>query len=405
MKVLQINVINEKMSTGRTTKELGEEIERAGFQSYIAVSQGKENENVYIIGKDFGKKVHAVLSRISGLQGYFSRYSTYKFLKFVKEIGPDIIHLRNLHGNFINLPMLFQYLRKTQTPVVVTLHDCWLYTGKCCHYTSIGCFKWKNECQNCPKLKDDNISWFFDRTKKMQKDKEKFFGGIENLAVVGVSDWIKEEAKKSKVFAKTKYIERIYNWIDNKNFYPVESDELRLNWELKEKFIILSVASGWSEKKGLDKITRLAEILPEDIVIMLIGQVNIPYSYPDNIKIVGTINSTETLAQYYSMADVYLNMSLEESFGKVSAEALSCGTPVIAINSTANAELVGGNCGFVVEKFDEYEILEKILLIKKVTKKAFTESCIKFSQENFDREKNTKKYLQLYAEILKEKKC
>lgn len=399
LKVLQINVVNKFYSTGRTTFELGEAIEKAGMESRIAVALGEPNANVYLIGSKIEQKIHAVLSRVLGLQGYFSFWGTKKLIKYIDREQPNVIHLRNLHGNYINLPMLFRYISKREIPTVLTLHDCWFYTGKCCHYTTVKCCKWiAGDCGECPKLKDDNVSWILDKTKKMIRDKKTYMDSIKNLTVVGVSKWIAEEAKKSYVFSNAKSIRYIYNWIDEGVFCPRNQDEIKKRYNLEDKFVVLGVASGWSNKKGLDKIKELSSLLPEKMQIVLVGKCEETFD-TSKIKIFQEIKETEKLAEIYSMADVYLNMSLEESFGKVSAEALMCGTPVIAFNSTANPEIVGPGCGYVLETFDIQKLLSYLEEIRENTKNKYIDDCVQFAKSNFGRERNTLQYLELYQEI------
>lgn len=401
--ILQINVINEASSTGRTTKELSDFLTLRGFNSLIAVAIGKQSEGVYIIGNRLDHKLHALLSRVFGLQGYFSKIATFKLIRYIKKKNPDVVHLRNLHGNYINFSMILNFLAKYDVPTVITLHDCWFYTGKCCHYTTIGCKKWKEICGFCPKLKDDNVSLFFDKTKKMQQDKKELFGKLKYLSVVGVSDWIANEAKESRVFSSTCNISRIYNWIDITKFKPTEYEGLKRELGLNNKFVLLSVASGWSEKKGLDKILDLSNDLPDNVVIVLIGNCqNRKVEISDNIVLCGTILS-DMLPKYYSMADLYLNLSLEESFGKVSAEALACGTPVIAINSTANGEVVGPECGFVLDEYDKEVVLKCINIVKENKKESYIQKCVDWTRMNFSMENNAQQYIDLYNSLIEMK--
>lgn len=402
--ILQINVINEASSTGRTTKELGDFLTARGFNSHIAVAIGKRDDGVYIIGNCLDHKLHALFSRIFGMQGYFSKIATFKLIQYIKKMNPDVVHLRNLHGNYINLHMILKFLAEYDVPTVITLHDCWFYTGKCCHYTTVGCQKWKDVCGCCPKLKDDNVSLLFDRTKKMQQDKKVLFGKIKYLSVVGVSDWIVKEAKESTVFSTTYNISRIYNWIDIKKFKPMEYKMLKHELGLDDKFVLLSVASGWSEKKGLDKIIDLSKNLPNDIIIVLIGECQDKnVETLSNIVLCGSISNTDMLPKYYSMADVYLNLSIEESFGKVSAEALSCGTPVIAINSTANGEVVGPECGFVLKEYDKKAVLECIDIVKENRKESYVQKCVDWARKNFSMESNAQQYIDVYNNLIEMK--
>ena len=213
------------------------------------------------------------------------------------------------------------------------------------------CYKWQSGCFNCPKIKDDNVSWFFDFTKKMWRDKEKCWLSVPRLAVVGVSDWITNEAKKSPMFKNAKIIDRIYNWIDLDSFSPTDTLAAKEKLGLTGKKILLGVSSGWSNKKGLDKFIELASVLKEDERIVLVG--NLPkISIPDNVICVKETNDVEVLSTYYNAADVFLQFSQQETFGKVVAEALACGTPVITNKYTANPELVDDSCGMILSSWD-----------------------------------------------------
>ena len=225
MKILQINAVNKISSTGRTSAEMCKYFNTHGDICAVAHSKGPsvDENNEYIIGNKVDVKIHGLMSRISGKQGYFSFKATRDLLKFMDKFNPDIVVLRNLHGNYINLPMLLKYLAEKNIVTVAVLHDCWFFTGKCCHYTLDGCYRWQKGCGNCPSLKKYNVSWFFDRTPEMLKDKKRLFGNIKNLAVVGVSDWLCGEAEKAPVFKNAKVITRIYNWIDTDVFHPVDA--------------------------------------------------------------------------------------------------------------------------------------------------------------------------------------
>ena len=252
MKVLQINAVNGIRSTGRIITEISDYLNNNGHEGYVAYSVGLAYMKGYQIGTSFDKKVHALCSRAFGNQSYYSRISTKKLIKYIANIRPDVIHLHNLHDNYINLKLLLDFLAIKDIPTVVTLHDCWFYTGKCTHYTVDNCYKWKIECGKCPRLRKDNKSWFFDRTAEMLVDKKEWFGSIPRLAVVGVSDWITNEAKDS-LLSTGNIITRIYNWIDLDIFKPVGTTSLRKKLNLENKYIILGVSSGWSKAKGLDK--------------------------------------------------------------------------------------------------------------------------------------------------------
>ncbi len=400
MKVLHVNAVYKHLSTGRSLMELNEDLNKLGIKSECACSRTYGCENVYQIGNELTIKSHAVLSRITGKQGYFSKGNTRKLISHIEKTKPDIVHLHNLHANYINLPMILDYLATNDIPTVITLYDCWFYTGKCMHYTELGCYKWESECKNCPQIHEGNDSWFVDSTKAVFCDRVKLFQSIPRLAIVGISDWITNECKRSPISKNAKIIERKYLWIDTEKFKPTESD-LRNELGIQDDFVIIGVAQKWGNAKGLDRFIKLAKSLLEDEVIILVGEIDKEVKLPKNIISVGKLESQEQLAQYYTLANVFVTFSYQESFGKVSAEALSCGTPIICYNSTANPELAGNGCGAVVELSDANGMLNAVRTIKKNSKNFYTENCRAFAVNNFSRHAITKQMKELYENLIK----
>ncbi|CUH92839.1 glycosyltransferase [Herbinix luporum] len=397
MKILHINAVSGIRSTGRICFEIIEHINENGHEGYIAYSDGIKSRG-YKIGSKLDRKCHGLLSRISGKQGYFSLIQTYGLLKYIDDLEPDIIHLHNLHGNYINIKILLKYIANKDISTVITLHDCWFFTGKCFHFTVDKCYKWKEECNHCPRVHKDNPSWFFDRSKKMYHDKKYLLGQIKNLAIVGVSDWITEEAKQS-FLKNAKIITRIYNWVDFDVFKPVNAKDLRRGMNLENKFIILGVASFWTKDKGLYEFLNLSKQLPKDMVIVLIGNLKENIEAYKNIIHIRETHQVMTMVKFYSMADVLLNLSMEEACGRVTIEALACGTPVIAMNSTSNPEQIGGFCGYVVEKNDIKDLYNKIMQVYKNTKEYYSRHCISYAKETFNKNKCLDEYMRLYNRL------
>lgn len=399
MKILQINAVYNLGSTGRCVSD---------FQNYTnnntvhecktAFCYGGTNEDGFIIGDKLDRKIHGFFSRLLGKQGWYSRKATKKLIKYIESYKPDVIQLGNLHGNYINFPILIKYIAEKNIPTALVLHDCWAFTGKCCHYTADKCFKWQSGCHNCKRLKKDNESWFFDKTKFLWEEKRKLWNSVPRLAVVGVSRWITEEAKKSPLMGGAKIFSYIYNGIDKDVFKPTESD-VRVKYGLENKKILLGVASSWADSKGLKDIISLAKQLPTDCQIVLVGNLSESEKYSDIINIPAT-NSVQELAQWYSAADVFINMSKEETFGKVSAEALMCGTPVVCFNSTANPELIGDGCGYVCDTDSVENFKNLVMSILAEGKEKYSERCVDFANSNFTKEKNIKGFLDLYQELL-----
>lgn len=400
MKVIQINAFYEYSSTGRTTREMHEYLKSKGIDSYVFCANMEiKGENVFQIGNKLDHKIHAFFSRLFGLQGYFSFSPTRRLLKNLLTIQPDVVILRNLHSNYINIPQLLRFLGEHDISSIVVLHDCFFYTGHCCYYTYDKCLKWEKECNSCPILYKYNSSLFFDRSRKIFRDRRKLFGSINNLAVVGVSDWVTNEAKRAPIFAGAKIIRRIYNWIDLDVFQPLDDDEYRAKYNInRNDFVVLGVAQRWNDVKGLPQFIELAQHMP-NIKVVLVGDIE-PQDLPHNIIKVGVKSDTTELTRFYSMADVFVNFSIQETFGKVAAEALSCGTPIIVNRSTANPELCGEGCGLIVENRDWKEVMECVKEVMKNGKALYTRRCRDYAVENFEKVKGIQQYMGLFNDLL-----
>lgn len=348
MKVVQINC-SASGSTGNIAKAIHRRLLNDGHESYIFYEAGNATEkNMFRIGNYFELHSHAVLSRNLGRQGYFSHFATVRLIRKLRSICPDVIHLHNLHGSYLNLPMLFRYLKKSPAQILITLHDCWLFTGKCPYFTVAGCEKWKDACGGCTQL-DGYPRSKVDTTKKCLRDKKKWLSGFgDRMKIIAVSDWLRDTAKES--FLSQYSIETIHNGINCDIFRPMDAAAVRAKYQLGNKYMILGVASSWDARKGLREFLLLAQTLREDECIVLVGltQQQIE-TLPSNVIGITRTENQQELAQLYAAADVFINPSKEETFGLVTAEAMACGTPVIVYDSTACAEIVSEEDGLILQ--------------------------------------------------------
>lgn len=400
MKVVHINAVYGVGSTGVIVEDIHNLCLRNGIESFVAYSTSKyKNEKIVggiQIGKPFGKKMHAVLCRINGMQAYFSRFATKGLLFKLKEISPDIVVLHNLHSNYINLNMLLGFLSKENIKTVVVMHDCWYFTGGCFHYTADHCDKWLKGCGSCPKKMKDTPAYLFDRSAKILKDRKKYFNSIKDLTVVGVSEWISGEAEKT--FFKGKTV-TIHNGVDTNLFKPTPFDFKTKNG-IEDKFIILGLASKWLSAVNKSTFNDVTAKLPNDCVVVLLGckdeeKVNLP----KNVIGLPFIKDREELIKIYSAADVFVNCTREDTLPFANIEPQACGTPVITYNNTGAAETVDNICGFSVENGNTGMIIEKIIHIKDVGKNHFTEKCTEWIKKEFCKEDNYKKYIDLFKLI------
>lgn len=401
MKLLQINIVVNNGSTGKIAEEIGIAIQNKGWESYIAYGRRTSNSKSIIIkiGNKFDIFFHLIMTRIFDKHGLYSKKATRQLINKIEIIKPDIIHLHNIHGYYLNYKELFEYLKTLKTPIVWTLHDCWPITGHCSHFTDIKCKKWKVECNSCPQKKTYPKSIIFDRSKENYHNKKEAFNSIDNLTLITVSDWLSNIYYNS--FLSKHKIKRIYNGIDINIFKPTETPIIRNKYNLESKFIILGVASTWSESKGLDDFIELNKILDDDYRIILIGlDSKMIKKLPQGIIGISRTENQVELAKYYSTSDVYINTSTQETFGLTTAESLSCGTPCIVYNSTACPEIISSETGFVVEPNDINMIYNTIQIIKSKGKYYYKEKCRQRVIDNFLKEDRYSEYTELYDSIL-----
>ena len=325
-----------------------------------------------------------------------SHIPTWHLIQYMERINPDIVHLHNIHGHYMNYKMLFQYLKKKNCQVVWTFHDCWPVTGKCAHFTEVKCEKWKTGCFECPQL-DRYPDSERDRSRKSYLEKKVAFTSIPNLYIVTVSNWLKSVAEAS--FLSKADIRCIYNGVDTGRF-SFHKSSIREQYQLQGKFIILSAASVWNKGKGLDQFIALSKKLQEDEIIVLIGVTpDQQKCLPENVIGIPAVSDQTVLAQWYSVADVYINFSIEETFGLVVAEAIACGTPAIVMNSTACPEVVGADTGFVVEPLEIDAVQDAIEMIKTRGKEIYSPKCKERIQQLFSLELMQRRYYELYKKL------
>lgn len=340
----------------------------------------------------------AILARIFDSEGFNAKKPTEQLIKQIKEYNPDIIHLHNLHGYYINVEILFDFLKKYKKPVIWTLHDCWSVTGHCVHFDYIGCDKWKKGCNKCIQKKEYPTSVFFDNSAENYKRKKAAFTGVQNMTLVPVSKWLEGIIKKSYLSEYPTNV--IYNGLDLKHFKPT-ANTIKSAYGIKNKIMILGVAQNWSKKKGFNDFIKLSSLLNMDkYAIVLVGvPKSLQKKVPHNIICVDQTNSTTELAQFYSAADLFLNLSYEETFGLVTAEALACGTPAIVYNRTAVPEIIDESCGIVVEA-GNIKLLKKIITDEK-WRAIESNNCIGRAKQYEDKIQYCK-YIELYKKILEE---
>lgn len=397
--ILQINTFINSRSTGKIAEEIGELTLLEGWKSYIAFGRDEHfsRSDKIRIGSEWGVKFHGLQTRICDRHGLGSIYATKKLVCRIKEIKPDIIHLHNLHGYYLNYKILFTYLKKSGIPVVWTLHDCWSYTGHCAYYDYVECGKWKIGCDQCPQLRVYPKS-FFDRSHFNWLNKKEAFNGLSNLTLVPVSSWLANEISQS--FFHDIPCQVIPNGVNLDVFKILPS--VKTKHGLDGKFVVVGVASVWEKRKGLDDFIQLASLLPTNIYIVLVGVSHAQKKrIPSNVLGISRIENVQELADIYSMADCFVNPTYEDNFPTTNLEALACGTPVITYRTGGSIEAVSSDTGIIVEKGNIQELLHAIKYIQQKEKKKFSLSCRKRAEKLYNKNDRYKEYLSLYKKLLK----
>ena len=402
MKLLQISIEVNSGSVGRIAEQIGQKAIDSGWDSYITYARNNlpSKSQTIKIGTLYDVYTHGVLTRITDKHGFYSTHATKKLIKQIDEIKPDIIHLHHLHGYYINIEVLFNYLTKVKTPIVWTFHDCWSFTGHCAHFDYIGCNKWKTGCYECPQKNEYPASFLYDRSKKNYEEKKEIFNSVGNMTIVPVSNWLGKLVKQS--FLKKYPVNVIQNGIDIEMFKPLNNiDQIKDRYKLKDEFIILGVASTWTVRKGFQDFIELSKLLINNEKIILVGlsrkQIKI---LPLNIIGIERTENVQQLADLYSIANVFVNPTHEEALGLTNIESLACGTPVITYNSGGSPETIDDKTGIVIEKGNIDKILEAVRLIKYNEKEKYSVDCRNRAVRHFNKQDRFMEYIKLYDSLL-----
>jgi putative colanic acid biosynthesis glycosyltransferase len=401
-KILQICIEVNSGSVGRIAEQIGEKIIEEGWGSYITFARNNlpSKSKVIQIGDQWDIYNHVLSTRVFDNHCFSSKNATRKLIAQIELIDPDIIHLHHLHGYFINIEILFNYLEKSNKPIVWTFHDCWSFTGHCAYFEYVGCDKWITGCYKCEQQAEYPKSFIFDRSKQNYLDKNRIFNSVENMVIVSVSHWLGDLVKRS--FLKNYPVNVIQNGIDINVFSPkINLNKIREKYKIDKSFIILGVASTWEKRKGLDYFVELDKLIPDTCEIVVVGlskkQVT---QLPKSIIGIERTENVDDLASLYSLADVFVNPTLEDTFPTTNLESLACGTPVITFETGGSVESVNGETGLIVPKEDVKALLCAVEIIISNTKAFYTKKCRQRAVELYDKNLNFEEYIRLYRKML-----
>jgi glycosyltransferase involved in cell wall biosynthesis len=397
MRVLQITAFSGWGCTGRIAVGINNALISMGHESAIAwgrINSADKNVKTIKIGNSMDQKMHGLYTRITDKCGFGSKSVTKEFLKKVDEYKPDLIQLHIMHGYYINLELLFDYIKERDIPVVWTFHDCWAFTGHCPYFDLVHCEKWKTGCHDCPQKKHHPTSWLTDNSKWNWEKKKELFTSINNLTIVTPSEWLAGLVKES--FLKDCRVEVINNGINLNDFHPIESG-IKSKLGIENKKMVLGVSSTWAKSKGLDDFVQLSYKLSDDYILVLVGLTKKQKDrLPKRIIGIERTDSVRELAELYTAASVFVNPTYEDNYPTTNLEALACGTPVVTYRTGGSVEAVlASGCGEIVEQGDIDEL-----------KSAIMRQCEKAKENRAlyecDADLKYQKYTEIYQEVLGE---
>lgn len=406
MRVLQINTrYYNGGSTGRITYDLKNVMEENGIESYVSYGFGyepkdDEKDTVYKIESDREHLISKLWTKATGHHGFNNKAETKRLLKWIDSVKPDIIHMHNIHNHYVNVRMLLKYIAEKQIPCVLTMHDCWTFTGHCAYFDYSGCDKWKTGCNHCPSLRDYPKTFaLIDPSPWNYEHKRKLFAPLD-ITFVSPSQWLCDLQQQS--FLKDKPCEVVNNGVDVSVFHPIRSN-VREEYGIGNRKMILAVAGGLAPRKGRDYLLKLPTLLNDDEVLVLVGlQKGQEALLPNTPKVIG-ISRTKTsdeLVGLYSETDVFINPTLEDNFPTTNIEALACGTPVVTFRTGGSVECVTSETGLIVEQGDMEGLLAAIRTILGNGKEYYRDACRKKAMSDYNKNIQYRKYIDLYQRFL-----
>ena len=403
MKILLIDVNYGQSSTGKIVQDLKAGIIADGSSALVAFGRGAALDEPEVMRVALPAEVygHVLLSRITGKTGGFSPLSTRRLLKIIEDFKPDVVHLHELHGYYVNIAEIVSYLKLHAIPTVWTFHCEFMYTGKCGY--AYECEQWKTECTRCPKIRDYPASWMLDRTNTMFHEKLELMRDFTRLKIITPSNWLADRVRQS--FLKDKDIDVIYNGIDTRNTFMLgSSDALREKHGIKTKHVIVSIAPDlMSDRKGgrwvLEAAKRLAD---KDITFLMVGLEKPAEISMENVIALPRVADQHLLAEYYTLGDFFLLTSKKETFSLVCAESLACGTPILGFDSGAPTEVAPAGYGSFVG-YPDIDALCSLIVASIEQPQAFhdREQCASYAARNYGKEAMIASYLKAYKELVR----
>ena len=337
MKVLQVNCVYRKGSTGKIMADIHEELLRQGVESVVCYGRGEviDEPHVYKTCGELESKANNLLTRFTGVMYGGLHAATHRLIEIIKKEQPDIVHLQCINGYFVNIYELITWLKEHRIKTVVTLHAEFMYTANC--GIALDCDRWQTGCGHCPRLRAETKTIFRDGThESWQRMKDAFDGFAQDCIVTSVSPWLMTRAEQSPILRNLRH-RSVLNGINTQIFHLWDTKDLREQYGFSENTPVVFHATAHfspdpAHLKGGARVLELAKRMPE-VRFLVAGEHDADIPLPPNVILLGRLADQTTLAQYYSMADVTLLTSKKETFSMIVAESLCCGTTVVGMKA------------------------------------------------------------------------
>ena len=403
MRILFINTTFDIGSTGKLVNSFARYAYSMGLD--IAVISANRDESSCVkqirLKGFFSRKVTIFLERLTGLNEFFSPFSTLRAISFIKRYKPDVVYLGNLHGYYINTSMLYNSLSKLNIPCVQMMWDEYSMTGSCSF--SYECTKYKSRCRKCDRLRDYPMSVLFDNAGYMQNKKEIYYR--KNDIVFVSVPYIIEKAKGSHLLS-SKVLFELDEAVDQKNiFFPRDISGIKRQLHVKnEDIVILNVCVYPNRRKGGEYYISLAKNMEhmQGFVFVHIGFNGDRSICPSNYIALGYEDNQNKLAEYYSLADIFVCTSLAETQPNTCLEALSCGTPICGFNISGIPTCAEAPYGHYVEVGDIEALMEYVMSVKKKTRDSIL-SVRKYAESRFSSDLYNNRLLNIGQQRVKKK--
>lgn len=397
-------------------KSIEDGLHDKNFEFYHIYESGvKSDKNYYRLSGWLTTRIYYLWAHLIGRQ-YGVGYIPYlKFVRKVKSISPDIVHIHCPNGYAINLYAVLRFLGRKNIPVIITNHAEFFYTGGCAYAKD--CLEFEQGCIRCEDYKKQCNSWVVNRTQRNWKNMYDELHSIDRLMMVAVSPWVEKRMEQSKL-AKDSPKCTIINGIDTKVFkYKIDNEN---KMQLLENILdvckikhniskyakcFLHVSSYFSDQKADLKggwyVIQLAKRLQDmDVLFLVAGNTNISNvnDMPDNIILLGSIRDQDMLADLYNIAEVNIITSQRETFGMTCAESLCCGTQDIGFKN-GGSDSIALEEGTVFVDYGQIDLMEQRLRDIKSMSNSERKALSKLAHETYSKDVMAQKYGELYEQM------